>query len=74
MDLVICINMIHITPWKCTTGLLKGCGTVLKEGSFLLTYGPYSIDGVITPMTNIMFHKVLYNMNKEFGIRCMNVI
>src|SRR6185295_17987314 len=40
-DVVVCINMIHITPWKTTVELLRGAGDVLPAGGLLYLYGPY---------------------------------
>ncbi|KAM7418666.1 hypothetical protein PAMA_016002 [Pampus argenteus] len=39
LDLVVNINMIHISPIACTQGLFKGTGAVLKPQGLLLTYG-----------------------------------
>ena len=51
--------MTHASPWECTLGLLKGCGVVLKEGGFLLIYGPYAIEGKISASSNVLFNKML---------------
>src|SRR4051812_33097084 len=44
-DAVISINMIHISPWAATLGLLAGAGRLLPAGGPLFTYGPYLQDG-----------------------------
>jgi len=68
-DLVWNINMIHITPWECTAGLLKGSARVLKPGGFLLTYGPYMLNGKITPESNRKFNRKLKKMNSKYGLK-----
>ena len=39
-DGIICINMIHISPWEATVGLINGAAAVLPPGSPLHLYGP----------------------------------
>lgn len=39
-DAVVCINMIHISPWSASEGLFRGASRVLRPEGFLLTYGP----------------------------------
>lgn len=44
-QLMICINMIHISPWSATQGLMKFAGEKLSSGGILYLYGPYKKDG-----------------------------
>lgn len=44
-DVIICINMIHISPWSATMGLMKLAERHLKQGGFLFLYGPYKVNG-----------------------------
>ena len=45
-DLIVCINMIHISPWEATVGLMKAAQRFLKPGSgMLFCYGPYRENG-----------------------------
>jgi len=44
-DLTLCINMIHISPWEATVGLMECAGKVLRKGGMLVCYGPYKVDG-----------------------------
>ena len=45
MDLLININMIHISPWDATLGLMKVARQKLKYGGILYLYGPYKVGG-----------------------------
>ena len=48
---------------------MKGCGQYLKPNGYLLTYGPYSVDGTLTPESNVNFDKSLKERNGQWGIR-----
>jgi hypothetical protein len=52
-DGIICINMIHISPWEATVGLIKGAAAILPPGSPLYLYGPYLREGVATAQPSI---------------------
>jgi hypothetical protein len=45
-DVIVCINMIHISPWSATLGLMQMAGALLRPGSgYLYLYGPYRVNG-----------------------------
>lgn len=69
VDGVVCINMIHISPWAATQGLMAGAGRHLKPGGVLLTYGAYFRDDVPTAPSNIAFDESLKARDPRWGIR-----
>lgn len=72
IDYIYNANMIHISPYECTIGLFENAGVYLKNDGLMITYGPYSKDGVITPESNVEFHASLKSRNPLWGIRDIN--
>lgn len=68
-DAVLCINMIHISPWEATLGLFAGAKRILPKGAPIVTYGPYSIDGDFIAESNVAFDQSLKDRNASWGIR-----
>lgn len=68
-DLILNINMIHITPWQCTLSLFEKAGKLLTRNGLLITYGPYSLHGEITPESNVNFDQSLKNQDERWGLR-----
>ena len=68
-DAILCINMIHISPWEATLGLLRGAGRTLPQGGMLYLYGPYVRDNVATAPSNLAFDANLKARNPLWGIR-----
>jgi SAM-dependent methyltransferase len=69
LDAVVCINMIHISPWTTTTSLFAGAKLALREGGVLYLYGPYRMHGVHTAPSNEAFDRSLRAQNPQWGLR-----
>ena len=53
-DAIVCINMVHISPWEATLGLFRGAARLLgSSGGPLILYGPYIGAGVYTAPSNL---------------------
>lgn len=74
IDYIYNANMIHISPYECTIGLFRNAGEFLKKEALMITYGPYSKDGVITPESNVNFDASLRERDPSWGIRDINVL
>jgi hypothetical protein len=68
-DAILCINMIHISPWEATLGLLRGAARLLPVGGPLCLYGPYVQLGVETAPSNVAFDQSLRDRNPAWGLR-----
>lgn len=68
-DAVICINMIHISPWEATLGLVRGSGRVLPPGGVLYLYGPFRRSGQDTAPSNAAFDADLKSRDTRWGVR-----
>lgn len=66
---VICINMIHISPWSATEGLFHQAGRLLKPGHPLYLYGPYRRPDRPLEPSNAAFDESLRSRNPEWGLR-----
>ncbi|KAI4483377.1 hypothetical protein M0802_013430 [Mischocyttarus mexicanus] len=69
IDYVYNSNMMHCAPYQCSISLFQNVGKLLKSNGILFTYGPYAIDGIITPESNVKFNKSLNSMNPDWGLR-----
>ena len=68
-DAVVCINMVHISPWAATRGLMEGAGRVLRRGGKLFLYGPYLEAQVETAASNLAFDESLKSRDPDWGLR-----
>lgn len=69
---ILCINMVHISPWEATLGLFRGAARLLGRagsGAPLILYGPYIEAGVETAASNLEFDASLKARNPLWGLR-----
>ena len=69
VDAIFNANMVHIAPIECTYGLFKVASSLLHKGGLLIMYGPFAVEGVLTPDSNVHFDQVLRSRDPSFGIR-----
>ncbi|HYA05932.1 MAG TPA: DUF938 domain-containing protein [Xanthobacteraceae bacterium] len=68
-DALVCINMIHISPWAASEALMAGAARLVPAGGALYLYGPYRIDGAHTAPSNEEFDAYLRAQNPQWGVR-----
>lgn len=70
-DAILCINMVHISPWAATLGLIHGASRLLALGAPLILYGPYRRAEVPTAPSNEAFDFSLRSRNPDWGLRAL---
>ena len=73
-DGIICINMVHISPWEATLGLIKGAAAILAPNAPLYLYGPYKRAGFATAPSNEAFDRSLRHRNPAWGLRELEAV
>lgn len=72
-DAVLCINMIHISPWRATHALFRGAARLLDSQGKLILYGPYLENGTAVE-SNLEFDASLKRRNPEWGLRDLDEV
>lgn len=68
-DVILCINMVHISPWQASIGLFRGAADIIQPGGYLYLYGPYRRAGYPTAPSNEAFDLSLRQRNQHWGVR-----
>ncbi len=66
---MLCINVLHIAPWRVAQNLFAGAGRYLRANGRLFVYGPFMRDGAHTAPSNAAFDASLRAENPEWGVR-----
>jgi SAM-dependent methyltransferase len=70
-DAIVCINMVHISPWEATEGLMRGAGQLLPTSAPLVLYGPYRREDLALEPSNEAFDADLRRRNPAWGLRLL---
>ena len=73
-DAMVCINMVHISPWEATQGLMRGAGRLLPQGAPLILYGPYRRAGHALEASNAAFDESLKSRDPRWGLRALEAV
>ncbi|MDO9487764.1 MAG: DUF938 domain-containing protein [Sphingomonadaceae bacterium] len=74
VDAIVCINMLHISPWAATSALMAGAGARVTQGGVLFVYGPFRRPGVPTAPSNEAFDQSLRSRDPAWGLRDLDVV
>jgi hypothetical protein len=73
-DAIVCINMIHISPWTATEGLMRGAGRLLPPAAPLVLYGPFRRAEVSLADSNAAFDADLKARDPRWGLRDLEAV
>ena len=66
---ILCINMVHISPWESSIGLFDKAAELLDPGAPLYLYGPYLREDIETAPSNLDFERSLKSRDLRWGLR-----
>ncbi len=66
---VIAVNVVHISPWAVTEGIIAGAGAHLEAGGYLVFYGPFLRADEPTVPSNAAFDAQLRAQDPAWGLR-----
>jgi SAM-dependent methyltransferase len=73
-DAVVAVNLVHISPWSTTEGLVRGARRVLPVDGVLYLYGAYREGGAHTSPGNAAFDEDLRRRNPTWGVRDLEAV
>lgn len=73
-DALLCVNIVHISPWAATLGLLAGAARILPACAPLILYGPYIESDVETAPSNLAFDRSLKERDPDWGLRDLDAV
>lgn len=74
VEVILCVNMIHIAPWEACLGLFRGAQSLLSKGGLLYLYGPFKQQGKHTAPSNEAFDLSLRAQDPSWGVRDLEAV
>uniref|UniRef100_H3B760 Zgc:103625 n=1 Tax=Latimeria chalumnae TaxID=7897 RepID=H3B760_LATCH len=73
-DVIVSINMLHFCSFRSVQGLFRGASELLKPRGILIIYGPFAINGIISPKCNMELDRSLQESCPTEGLRDVDVL
>lgn len=74
-QVIFCANMIHISLWAATEGLMAGAARILPDpGGLLVLYGPYREGDAPLVPSNAAFDESLKARDPAWGLRDLDAV
>lgn len=70
---MLCVNMIHISPYECSEKLFEAASALLEPNGLLFTYGPYREGGSMVA-SNEDFDASLKSRDPTWGVRDIETV
>lgn len=71
---IVAINLLHISPWEATTGLMRGAAAHLHPSGWLYLYGAYLRADRPNSPSNLSFDEGLRRQNQSWGVRWLEEV
>jgi hypothetical protein len=68
-EALVAINLVHISRWETSLGLLRGAARLLPAGGPLILYGPWRVEGRALEPSNEAFDQSLKERDPAWGLR-----
>jgi hypothetical protein len=73
-DGIICVNMVHISSWDATLGLIRGAAAIFPPASPFYLYGPYKRERFATTPSNQAFDRSPRDRNSNWRLRDLEAV
>ena len=73
-DAIFTANTLHIMSWPAVLATFAGAGALLEPGAPMITYGPFSVNGIHTAPSNEQFDRSLRMQDPDMGIRDVDAL
>ena len=74
INAIVAINVVHISNFNVTLGILNGAQKLLHSGGILYFYGPFFQNDSCTAESNKFFDQQLRAQNESWGLRNLDEI
>jgi hypothetical protein len=70
----VAINLLHISPWEATSGLMRAAAAHLHPQGWLYLYGAYLRKDRPNAPSNLAFDQGLREQNPQWGVRWLDEV